>query len=239
MSITQSQIAYPARDVTCRGEIFAPADAAGPLPIVLVVHAWDGLIDEVRDKCRRLADEGYLAFAVDIYGEGETHTDFSTVMDVLAPYMENRERILARMEAAMAAAKTLPGGDPARIGAMGYCFGGTCVLDLARGGNPDCRGVVSFHGGLVPHDLDTPKHLDCSVLVLHGEDDPMVPGDVVRAMIDEMTAKGVDLQFISYSQTMHAFSRPAANAPEIGAQYNERTDRRAWQQMLSFFKEIL
>jgi len=239
MAITQTLLAYPCGDITCRGEVFAPEGADGPLPIVLVVHAWDGLLDEVRDKSRKLAAEGYIAFAVDIYGEGETHSDFGTVQDVLAPYFAKRALILERMEAAMTAAKSIDGGDTSRIGAMGYCFGGTCVLDLARGGNTDCKGVVSFHGGLAPHDLDTPDSLSTSMLVLHGEDDPMVPLEVVRAFMDEMIAKGADLQFVSYSQTVHAFTRPGANSPEIGAQYNERTDRRAWQAMLNFFEEIL
>ena len=239
MAITQTQLAYPSGDITCRGEYFAPDDAQGPLPVVLVVHAWDGLLDEVRDKSRKLAAEGYIAFAVDIYGEGETHSDFGTVQDVLAPYFADRQIILDRMEAALAAAQNIPGADSSRIGAMGYCFGGTCVLDLARGGNAACKGVVSFHGGLAPHELDTPKALDSSILVLHGEDDPMVPPEVVRAFLDEMTAKGADFQFVSYSQTVHAFTRPGANLPEAGAVYNQRTDRRSWQAMLNFFAEIL
>ena len=93
MAIIQTLLAYPCGDITCRGEVFAPESADGPLPIVLVVHAWDGLLDEVRDKSRKLAAEGYIAFAVDIYGEGETHSDFGTVQDVLAPYFANRALI--------------------------------------------------------------------------------------------------------------------------------------------------
>jgi len=238
MSCTVTPIAYPAGDVTCRGEYFVAPGAAGPLPVVLVCHAWDGLIDEVRDKCRKLAGAGYIAFAIDVHGEGKTYTDPAELTAVLTPYMENRGRLLARMLAALAAAKTIPGADPSRIGAMGYCFGGMAVLDLARGGG-DVRGVVSFHGVLQGNDLDGPDTVPAKILALHGEDDPLAPPDQVAAFKAEMTAKQADWQLHAYGHTVHAFTRPRANNPGFGTVYNATADRRSWQAMLNFFEEVL
>jgi dienelactone hydrolase len=143
------------------------------------------------------------------------------------------------MEGAVAAAKTIPGADLSRMGAMGYCFGGTAVLDLARAGGEDIKGVVSFHGGLDGNTLDNPKTLGAKILVLHGEDDPLVPPDQVAAFKAEMTAKKADWQLHAYSHTMHAFTRPEANDPGFGAVYSPTADRRSWQAMLNFFAEAL
>jgi dienelactone hydrolase len=239
MTCKATTIEYPAGDVQCRGEYYIEPGTEGPLPIVLVCHAWDGLNDEVRDKSRKLAHEGYLAFAIDVYGGGKTHTDMADLMPTLTPYMEDRGMLLERMEGAVAAAKTIPGADLSRMGAMGYCFGGTAVLDLARAGSDDIKGVVSFHGGLDGNALDSPQTLSTKILVLHGEDDPLVPPEQVAAFKAEMTAKQVDWQLHAYSNTMHAFTRPEANDPAFGAVYNPAADRRSWQAMLNFFDEAL
>ena len=239
MTCAATPIEYPAGDVTCRGEYFIEPGAQGPLPTVLVCHAWDGLNDEVRDKSRKLAHEGYLAFAIDVYGEGRNYTDFADLMTALGPYMEHRGLLLARMQAAVAAAKTIPGADPSRLGAMGYCFGGMAVLDLARGGGGDVRGVVSFHGGLLGNGLDGPEKIDAKILALHGEDDPLVPPEQVAAFKAEMTAKQADWQLHAYGHTVHAFTRPNANNPGFGTVYNADADRRSWQSMLNFFAEVL
>lgn len=239
MTCTATILEYPAGDVQCRGEYYIEPGAEGLLPIVLVCHAWDGLNDEVRDKSRKLAHAGYIAFAIDVYGEGKTYTDLADLIPVLTPYMENRGMLLARMEAAVAAAKTIPGADTSRMGAMGYCFGGTAVLDLARAGTDGIKGVVSFHGGLAGNDLKGPDTIDAKILVLHGEDDPLVPPEQVAQFKADMTAKKADWQLLAYSHTVHAFTRPDANDPGFGAVYNATADRRSWQSMLNFFEEVL
>ena len=239
MTSTATHLEYTAGDTLCKGVYFTPARADGLLPVVLVVHAWDGLNQEVRDKATKLADAGYIAFAVDVHGEGRVIEDIAELLPTLTPYLEDRSLLLERMQGALEAAKTIPGADPSRMGAMGYCFGGMAVLDLARAGGDKLKAAVTFHAGLEGNTLDNPKTLSTKILVLHGEDDPMVPPEVVAAFKEEMTAKKVDWQLHGYSQTVHAFTRPDANDPAFGAVYNPSADRRSWQAMLNFFDETL
>lgn len=237
--MTPTVLEYHAGDVTCRGEVFTPKSANGNLPVVLVVHAWDGLNDEVRSKASRLAQEcGYIAFAVDIHGAGKVYEDMADLMPALQPFLEDRVMLTARIQAAVTAAKTIPNADTGRIAAMGYCFGGMTVLDLARADSGDVLGVASFHGGLEPNSLDNPATILPKVLVLHGEDDPMVPPELVASFKQEMSSKQADWQLHSYGHTVHAFTRPAANDPAFGAVYSEAADRRSWQAMRSFFAEL-
>lgn len=240
MTIVATNLDYFDGTTRCKGEYFSPENATGPLPVVLVCHAWDGLIDEVRDKATKLAESGYIAFAIDVYGEGKTFSNMATQLDeALGPFMSDRAMLLGRMQAALKASRKIPGGDSERIAAMGYCFGGMCVLDLARAGGAQLKATVSFHGALGPNGLDTPAQIDSKILCLHGYDDPMIPPEQVNAFMTEMTQKKADWQFMSYSNTVHAFTRPDANLPEVGAVYNPLTDLRSWQAMLSFFEEVL
>lgn len=239
MSDIVTKLEYIAGDTLCKGEYYTPTQADGPLPVVLVCHAWDGLNDEVRDKARKLAKEGYIAFAIDVHGGGKVYTDRTELTAALTPYLEDRNLLLQRMLGAVTAAKAIPGADPSRMGAMGYCFGGLAVLDLARAGGDDIKGVVSFHGLLRGNNLDNPTTLSAKVLVLHGEDDPLVPPEQVAEFKAEMNAKQVDWQLHAYSHCMHAFTRPAANDPAFGAVYNAAADRRSWQSMLNFLCEVL
>jgi dienelactone hydrolase len=239
MTVTATTLEYRDGDTVCRGVYFKPAQPADPLPLVLVAHAWDGLNDEVRGKATRLAEAGYLAFAIDVLGGGRVMTDFADLMPTLTPFMTDRGMLTRRVQAAVPAAKSIPGADPSRMGAMGYCFGGTAVLDLARAGGDDIKAVVSFHGGLQGNTLDNPKTLSAKILILHGDADPLVPPEQVAAFKAEMNAKQVDWQLHAYSHTVHAFTRPAANNPDFGAVYNATADRRSWQAMLNFFGETL
>lgn len=227
---------YTAGDTLCKGVYFTP-NTNKPLPVVLVCHAWDGCNHEVQMKAAKLADAGYLAFAIDVHGGGKVYTDRSELGSVLSTYLNDRALLLRRMQGALAAARAIPGADASRVGAMGYCFGGMAVLDLVRGGY--IGAAVTFHGSLQGNTLATPSSLDAKILVLHGDDDPLVPPDHVAAFKAEMTAKGVDWQLHAYGHTVHAFTRPAANDPGFGTVYNSTADRRSWQAMLNFFKEVL
>jgi dienelactone hydrolase len=239
MTAIATDLDYYDGDTLCKGVYFTPENAGKNLPVVLVVHAWDGLIQEVRDKANKLAEAGFIAFAVDVYGNGQTWSDFSMVQEILTPVLSDRPALLKRLESALTAAAGIPGADPARIGAMGYCFGGLCVLDMARGCNPALGPVVSFHGALLPTGTEDTTPITSPVLVLHGHDDPMIPLEQVTAFMTEMTERQADWQLVSYSDTVHAFTRPNANMPEVGAVYNARTDRRSWTAMLDFFAETL
>jgi len=238
MTSTPTALDYAAGDVTCKGVYYTPDNAEGALPVVLVCHAWDGLLQEVHDKAQKLAEEGYIAFAIDIYGEGKTESDISQLEATLGPYMADRALLLSRMQAAVDAAKTIEGADTRRIAAIGYCFGGTAVLDLARGPHVGVSAVVSFHGGLAGNTLAAQHPIETKVLVLHGEDDPLVPPEQVAQFKAEMDERSADWQLFSYSNTLHAFTRPEANSPDFGAMYNAATDRRSWQAMRTFLDEV-
>lgn len=238
MTIKGTTLEYYDGEQRCIGEYFLPPGAPANSPLVLVVHAWDGLGDEVRDKASRLAAQGYIAFAVDVHGDGVLHTDFSTVQEVLGPFMMDRPMLLRRLLAAVTASKTIPNADTSRLGVMGYCFGGTCALDLARSGGTDIKAAVSFHGGLATNGMEATP-ITAPLLVLHGHDDPMVPPQAVAEFQQEMSERQADWQLISYGHTVHGFTRPQANAPELGVVYNPLADRRSWQAMLQFFAEVL
>lgn len=239
MTSIVTKLEYTAGDTLCKGEFYTPTQADGPVPVVLVCPGWDGLNDEVRGKAKNLAAHGYIAFAIDVHGGGKTFTDRADLIPTLAPYLKDRSLLLERMQGAVKAAKTIPGADLARMGAMGYCFGGGAVLDLARGGGDDIKGVVTFHGVLEGNTLDNPQMLSAKILVLHGNDDPMVPPEQVVAFKAEMTAKQVDWQLHTYGHTVHSFTRAAADDPAFGTVYNASADRRSWQAMLNFFGEVL
>jgi len=239
MTSTATNFDYPAGDTLCKGIYYTPTDRTGPLPVVLVCHAWDGVVQEVRDKAAKLAEAGYIAFAIDVYGNGKTLDDMAELEATITPYMTDRALLLQRLQSAVAAARGIPGADPSRMAAIGYCFGGLCVLDLARSGADDIKGVVSFHGALFASGLDGPATISAKVLALHGEDDPLVPPEQVAAFKAEMKDKKADWQLVSYGDTVHAFSRPEANDPAFGAVYSPSADRRSWQAMLNFLDEVL
>jgi dienelactone hydrolase len=211
---------------------------AGKRPAVVVVHDWMGPSAFTRDRAYELAKMGYIALSADIYGKGAGPKDMNGAKQLVGVYKGNRPLLRARARAALETLLAQPQTDPARVAAIGYCFGGTAVLELARSGAP-LAGVVTFHGGL---DTPTPqdaKNIKAKVLVLHGADDPFVTPDQVAAFEKEMRDAGVDWQLIKYSGAVHAFAVPTAgNDNSKGAAYNERAARRAWQAMKDFFAEI-
>jgi dienelactone hydrolase len=174
-----------------------------------------------------------------MYGKGVRPKDTKEAGAEAGKYKGNRPLMRTRIAAALDWLKKNPNVDTKRIAAIGYCFGGTTVLELARSG-ADIAGVVSFHGGL---DSPTPadaKNIKCKVLVLHGADDPYVPAAEVAGFEDEMRKAGVDWTLISYGGAVHSFTNPDAGTDNSkGAAYNERADRRSWEAMKTFFAEIL
>lgn len=238
MAIKEQLVEYREGGTTFKGFLAYDDSRPGPLPAVLISHAWGGRQDVFDQKARELARLGYAGFAIDMYGEGRTGTSTAECTALMQPVVSDRPLLLRRINAAVAAARSQPQVDSRRIAAMGYCFGGLCVLDLARGG-ADVRGVVSLHGALKPPPARGSTRISAKVLVLHGHDDPMVPVDDVVALEKELTAAGADWQVHAYGHTQHAFSDPRANNPEMGLVYNETADRRSWAALLSFLDEVL
>ena len=205
-------------------------------PLVLIVHTWAGRDEFVQNKAIELAQEGFIAMAVDMYGDARVGASTEENQSMMAPLIEDREKLKSVITAAVETGKQLEGVDTSKIAAIGYCFGGLVVLDLARSGI-DINGVVSFHGLLMGSDISD-KGIQAKVLVLHGERDPMVPLSMIDEFQQEMTEAQADWQLHSYGNAYHAFTNPDANDPDFGTQYNQNADKRSWQSMMNFFSEI-
>lgn len=210
----------------------------GKRPGVLVVHEWTGVNDYTRSRCRQLAEMGFIAFAVDMYGKGIRPQSTEEASKQAGIYRGDRDLMRRRVTAGL---NVLLGNelcDKNRVAAIGYCFGGGTVLELARSGAA-IAGVVSFHGNLDTPDPSVAKNIKSKVLVCHGADDPYVPAEQVTAFYDEMRAVGVDYQFIAYSKAVHSFTNPdSGNDASRGAAYNADADRRSWEHMKAFFAEL-
>ena len=205
-------------------------------PLVLIVHTWAGRDEFVQNKAIELAQEGFVAMAVDMYGDARVGASTEENQSMMAPLIEDREKLKSVITAAVETGKQLEGVDTSKIAAIGYCFGGLVVLDLARSGIA-INGVVSFHGLLMGSDISD-KGIQAKVLVLHGERDPMVPLSMIDEFQQEMTEAQADWQLHSYGNAYHAFTNPDANDPDFGTQYNQNADKRSWQSMMNFFSEI-
>ncbi len=210
----------------------------GPRPGVLVVHEWTGLGRYVKSRAEQLAKLGYVAFCADIYGKGVRPATPEEAAKTAAIYKNDRALTRARVNAALDVLRANPLVDQKRIAAIGYCFGGMVVLELARSG-ADVAGVVTFHGAL---DTPTPadaKNIRCKVLALQGGDDPFVGPKDVAAFEKEMRDAHVDWQLVQYGGAVHSYTNPdAGNDNAKGAAYNAQADRRSWQAMKDFFAEI-
>jgi dienelactone hydrolase len=207
-------------------------------PGVLVVHEWTGINAHIRQRAEMLAKLGYVAFAADIYGKGIRPTAAPDAAKIAGIYKSDRTLMRTRAKAGLAELKKQKLVDPHRLAAIGFCFGGTTVLELARDG-ADLKGVVSFHGGLSTPTPQDAKSIKGKVLALHGADDPFVKADEVAAFQDEMRKGAVDWQSISYGNAVHSFTNVAAGTDNSkGAAYNEKADKRSWEAMKLFFAEI-
>ena len=225
---------YQATDIELEGYLAYPDEKKAPL--VLIAHTWAGKDDFVHERAEDLAALGYVGFAVDMYGNGKVGSDTEENQSLMAPLLSDRDVLKDRIISALHFGKSLPGVDPNKVAAIGYCLGGLVVLDLARSGE-NLQGVVSFHGLLMGSDISE-KGIQTKILVLHGERDPMVPLDMVDAFQKEMTKADADWQLHSYGGTYHAFTKPDANDPNLGTEYNQSSSERSWKSMQNFFEEI-
>jgi dienelactone hydrolase len=235
--VQSREVDYTIDGASFRGYLARPADAIAR-PGVLVVHDWYGVTDHVRMRAEMLARLGYVAFAADIFG-ADVRPSAAQAPGVVAEYYGNRVLWRERVVGAFARLLEEPNLDQARLAAIGYCFGGATVLQLARTG-ADLKAVVSFHGNLHTGPTGEAEKIRAKLLVLHGAADPHVPDQEVLAFVNELrAAPTVDWQLVAYSGAMHAFAVPSANSPEHGAQYNSVAEQRSWQAMRSFLAETL
>src|SRR5437588_6659287 len=232
------KIEYKHGDTVLEGHLAYDQSIQGKRPGVLIVHQWKGLTDYEKKRAEMLAKLGYIAFAVDIYGKGIRPKDNQEAAAEAGKYKQNRELLRSRAAAGLAVLQTRKFIDSERIAAIGYCFGGTTVIELARSG-AEIAGVVSFHGALDSPRPEDGKNIKCKVLALHGADDPFVPAKDLAAFEEEMRQAKVDWQLIKFGRAVHSFTDWNAGDNHLeGAAYNEKADRRSWEAMKQFFGEI-
>jgi len=238
-AIVEKPVEYQQGDTTLEGYHAYDDSISAARPAILIVHQWTGLTDYAKSRSKQLAELGYNVFALDIYGKGIRPQPPEAGTEA-GKYKGDRELFRARLMAGLEVLKNDPNTNPDKIAAIGYCFGGTGVLELARSG-ADIAGVVSFHGGLgaaegMTADKDT---LKARILVCHGADDPYVPAAEVAAFEKEMREANADWQLIAYGNAVHAFTQKMAGDDNSkGAAYHEKADQRSWQAMKQFFAEI-
>ena len=239
-AIVEKPLEYKAGEVLCEGWIAYDDAQPGKRPGVLVVHEWWGLNDYARSRAEQLAKLGYVAFALDMYGAGQSTTEAKQAgawsgQFYGSPLMAQRAQ--AGLDQLLATGLV----DPARVAAIGYCFGGSTVQALAYSGAP-LAGIVSFHGGLIPVPADAAVKTKAKILICNGGADGLVPAKDINAFTAAMNAGKFDYQFISYAGAVHAFTNPGADkiAKETGLPiaYNAAADLRSWSHMQAFLAEI-
>jgi dienelactone hydrolase len=205
-------------------------------PTVLVFHGMEGRSDAQVDFCHRLAEVGYKAVAVDLFGRAVTVAGPDACAAAMDEFLKDRNALRDRIIGVTATIRELPAVDPGAMAAIGFCFGGLCVLDAARHG-VQLRAVGAFHGllGPLPEPSDAP--IQPKIAVYHGWDDPFAPPSDVVALAAELTERGADWQLHAYGHAMHAFMATFANAPERGIMYDETARRRAWVSLLDLLDE--
>lgn len=237
-AVQSKTIEYKDGDVVLEGYLAYDDSFQGKRPGVLVVHEFMGLGDYAKMRADQLAKLGYVAFALDMFGKGVRPKDRQEAGALAGKFYKDRQLMRQR---ALAGLKQLQGfelTDASRMAAIGYCFGGSCALELARSGAA-IAGVVSFHGNPENPTPEDAANIKAKVLLLHGGSDPVVPMERVNLFIEEMTKAGTDFQVIIYSGAVHAFTNPASgNDPSKGAAYDEKADHRSWEAMKQFFGEI-
>lgn len=240
--IQSETVTYPAGDQDMEGFIAYDADVEGERPAVLVVHEWWGMTEHARDRARALAEAGYTAMAIDMYGEGRTAEHPEDAGEMAAAVRENMDRMTRRFNAGLELIRQHDTVDSDHVAAIGYCFGGGVVLEMARNG-ADLDAVASFHGSLATDDPAEPGDVQAPLLILHGEADQMVSEAEVDAFRKEMVAADAYFRLISYPDAMHSFTNPQADdyAEEfdLPVGYNEEAATKSWRELLGFLEQHL
>ncbi len=238
--IKEEGVSYPAGNLSMNGFVAYDSASAAKRPVILVIPEWWGLTDYAKSRAKQLAELGYFAMAVDMYGNGAIAEDPGTAQKLAGPFYANPQMGKDRIDAALAKIKNYPQADTNNIAAIGYCFGGAQVLNAARLGE-NFKGVVSFHGNLVGVAADK-NLLKAKVLVCHGEADKFVTKEEVAKFKKQMDSIGAVYTFKSYANATHAFTNPGATEKgkqfNMPIEYNAAADKASWNDMKDFFGQI-
>lgn len=236
MAVRHREISHRVDDCDYAGRLSWDDAVSGPRPGVLVCHTIRGRTAFEESKALALAELGYAALAIDLYGVPARDADMDQLRELMKGHKRDRPGLQAMLLAWLALLSGQAEVDETRLAAIGYCFGGLCVLDLARTG-ADVQGVVSFHGLFEAPGNTAQNRISSRVLALHGWDDPLAPPERVLALSKELTSMGADWQIHAYGNTLHAFTNPAAGDPGAGTVYDQSADRRSWAAMRNFLDE--
>lgn len=231
-------VSFKEAETTFESKIELPKNFKNKIPLIIVVHEWWGKTPYIVSKTQELKNEGFAVLAVDLYGNGKTVETPSEAQALATPFYQNPEIGVKRLTQYLELAKKDPHIDSSKIYVIGFCFGGTQALNLARSGAL-IKGVVSFHGGLAT--TLPSKNIKAKILVLHGGSDPMVPVKEVKTFENEMKKQKADYKIVTYKGATHAFTNPGATA--IGKKYNipiaydKKSDLASWKELLNFLKK--
>jgi dienelactone hydrolase len=243
MKIVVRQVPYQHNGVTLDGALAFDGDSSTSRPAVLVIHGMEGRSEYQLEFAKKFVEWGYVGFAVDLYGKNPARTN-EECQRLMMAFLHDRSMLRERLLRVVEAVSGLKEVETNRIAAVGFCFGGLCVLDLARTGI-DLKGVASFHGALNPpgnvaiaRGAGLLNKIKAKVIVFHGWEDPFAPPEDVVALGRELSASDADWQIHAYGKTMHSFMAPAANSPEAGIMYNELSARRALASLKVFLTDV-
>lgn len=234
--IQTKTISYSDPDTEYEGFLAFDDSLKGKKPVVLIAHTFRGLSSFEEEKAIALAQLGYMGFAIDVYGKGKRAKNPEEAGQFMAALNDNRPLLLQRMKRSLQQGMTHKGADPEKVGAIGFCFGGKCVLDLVRSGIA-LSGAVTFHGVYDAPGIHENTPIKTPTLILHGWEDPLAPPQAMHALAEELNRKGALWEMNIYGQTGHAFTNPNANARQEGLFYQADASRKSWSRMQSFFKE--
>lgn len=236
--VVEQAVEYTSDGTVCEGWQAYDDSVEGQRPAVLIVHQWTGLTDYEKMRAKMLVKLGYNVLAADIYGKGVRPEGMPECAVQSGKYKKDRQLYRTRLTDALAVLKKDPRTDPSKVAAIGYCFGGTGVVELARTG-ANVVGVVSFHGGLDSPNPADGKKIRCEVLALHGADDPFVSAEDIAAFEKEMKDAGVKYELIKYPGAVHSFTQKmAGNDNSKGAAYNKNADKKSWEAMKAFLNRL-
>lgn len=231
-----SEVDYTVDGKTYEGYFLRPK-GKDTAPVVVIAHAWGGLGDNEREKAERIAKLGYAAFAMDVYGKGKRGTTVEENQALMNPLVGDRAELQKRLAGGLAAAKQQVGVDPTKAAAIGFCFGGLAVLDMARA-NHEVLGVASFHGLFRPAENVPAPKITAKVMIEHGWHDPMATPEDVMAITKELDGSAADWQLHVHGNSMHSFTTLGADNKEMGTVYNADADRRSFENLENFLSEL-